>query len=61
MKVAIVTDSLTNLTAEDLKRHPYVYYGYLNVIVNDKAYAEHKEINNKELFIIKIIVYFFNK
>ena len=50
MKVAIVTDSLTNLTAVDLKRYPYIYYGYLNVIVNDKAYAEHKEINNKELF-----------
>jgi len=50
MKVAIVTDSLTNLTAVDLERYPYIYYGYLNVIVNDKAYAEHKEINNKELF-----------
>ena len=50
MKVAIVTDSLTNLTAADLDRYPDVYYGYLNVIVNDKAYAEQKEINNKELF-----------
>ena len=34
MKVAIVTDSLTNLTAADLQRYPNVYYGYLNVIVN---------------------------
>lgn len=50
MKVAIVTDSLTNLTAADLERYSYVYYGYLNVIVNDKAYAEQKEINNQELF-----------
>ncbi len=50
MKVAIVTDSLTNLTSADLQRYPYVYYGYLNVIVNEKAYAEQKEINNKELF-----------
>lgn len=50
MKVAIVTDSLTNLTAADLERYPYIYYGYLNVIVNDKAYAEQKEIKNKELF-----------
>ena len=49
MKVAIVTDSLTNLTAADLQRYPNVYYGYLNVIVNDKAYAEQKEINNKKL------------
>ena len=29
MKVAIVTDSLTNLTAVDLERYPYIYYGYL--------------------------------
>lgn len=50
MKVAIVTDSLTNLTASDLERYPDVYYGYLNVIVNDKAYAEQKEINNQQLF-----------
>ena len=50
MKIAIVTDSLTNLTAADLERYPYVYYGYLNVIVNDKAYAEQKEINNQQLF-----------
>lgn len=50
MKIAVVTDSLTNLTKEDLERYPNVYYGYLNVIVNDKAYAEQKEINNEKLF-----------
>lgn len=50
MKIAIVTDSLTHLTKSDLERYPFVYYGYLNVIVNDKTYVEHKEINNKELF-----------
>ena len=50
MKIAIVTDSLTHLTTSDLERYPYVYYGYLNVIVNDQTYVEHKEINNKELF-----------
>ena len=47
MKIAIVTDSLTHLTTSDLERYPYVYYGYLNVIVNDQTYVEHKEINNK--------------
>ena len=51
MKVAIVTDSLTNLTAADLDRYPDVYYGYLNVIVNDKAYAEQKEINKANAMI----------
>lgn len=50
MKIAVVTDSLTNLIKEDLERYPNVYYGYLNVIVNDKAYAEQKEINNEKLF-----------
>ena len=52
MKIAIVTDSLTHLTKSDLDRYPFVYYGYLNVIVNEKSYVEHKEINNKELFIM---------
>ena len=50
MKVAIVTDSLTNLTSVDLERYPDVYYGYLNVIVDGKAYAEQKEIDNDRLF-----------
>ena len=50
MKVAIVTDSLTNLTSVDLERYPDVYYGYLNVIVDGKAYVEQKEINNDRLF-----------
>ena len=50
MKVAIVTDSLTNLTSVDLEQYPDVYYGYLNVIVDGKAYVEQKEINNDRLF-----------
>lgn len=50
MKVAIVTDSLTNLTSADLQRYPYVYYGYLNVIVNEKAYAEQKRLIIRNYF-----------
>jgi len=50
MKIAIVTDSITNLTQEDLERYPNIYYGYLNVIINEKAYVELKEINNEQLF-----------
>ena len=50
MKIAIVTDSITNLTQKDLERYPNIYYGYLNVIINDKAYVELKEINNDLLF-----------
>jgi len=50
MKIGIVTDSLTNLRKEDLERYPNIYYGYLNVIVDDKAYVDLKEINNEQLF-----------
>jgi len=50
MKIAIVTDSITNLRKEDLERYPNIYYGYLNVIINDKTYVDLKEINNEQLF-----------
>lgn len=49
MKIAVVTDSIANLTKADFDRYP-IFYGYLNVIVNDTTYAEHKEINNEKLF-----------
>ena len=51
MKVAIVTDSLTNLTSVDLERYPDVYYGYLNVIVDGKAYVEQKRLIMIDYFV----------
>ncbi|SDC90780.1 EDD domain protein, DegV family [Terribacillus halophilus] len=50
MKIAIVTDSLTNLREEDLQRYPFIYYAHLNVIINDKSYVDLKEITNDQLF-----------
>ncbi|MFP7254841.1 DegV family protein [Terribacillus goriensis] len=50
MKIAIVTDSLTNLREEDLQRYPFIYYAHLNVVVDDKSYIDLKEITNEQLF-----------
>ncbi|MEC0282634.1 EDD domain protein, DegV family [Terribacillus saccharophilus] len=50
MKIAIVTDSLTNLREEDLQRYPFIYYAHLNVVVDDKSYIDLKEITNDQLF-----------
>ena len=50
MKIAIVTDSITNLTQADLKKYPNIHYGYLNVIVDGKTYVDLKEINNEQIF-----------
>lgn len=50
MKIAIVTDSITNLRQEDLQRFPFIRYVHLNVIVNGKSYLDLKEIDNKMLF-----------
>lgn len=50
MKIAIVTDSLTNLREEDLQRYPFIYYAHLHVIIDDKSYADLKEITNDQLF-----------
>ncbi|MFS0562873.1 DegV family protein [Terribacillus sp. 179-K 1B1 HS] len=50
MKIAIVTDSLTNLREEDLQRYPFIYYAHLNVIINDTSYVDLKEITNDQLF-----------
>ncbi|MFJ6413931.1 6-phosphogluconate dehydratase [Terribacillus saccharophilus] len=50
MKIAIVTDSLTNLREEDLQKYPFIYYAHLNVVVDDKSYIDLKEITNDQLF-----------
>ncbi|MFP7494609.1 DegV family protein [Terribacillus saccharophilus] len=50
MKIAIVTDSLTNVREEDLKRYPFIYYAHLNVVIDDKSYVDLKEITNEQLF-----------
>ena len=50
MKIAIVTDSITNLRKEDLELYPNIHYGYLNVIVDGKSYIDLKEINNDDIF-----------
>lgn len=50
MKIAIVTDSLTNLREEDLQKYPFIYYAHLNVVVDDKSYIDLKEITNEQLF-----------
>ena len=50
MKIAIVTDSLTNLTQGDLERFPNIHYVYLNVIIDNKSYTDLVEIDNDKLF-----------
>jgi DegV family protein with EDD domain len=50
MKIAIVTDSITNMREADLQRYPFIHYAHLNVIVNDKSYTDLKDITNEELF-----------
>ncbi|SNZ15415.1 EDD domain protein, DegV family [Terribacillus aidingensis] len=50
MKIAIVTDSITNMREEDLQRYPFIHYAHLNVIVNDKSFTDLKDITNEELF-----------
>jgi len=50
MKIAIVTDSITNLRKTDLEKFPNIRYVYLNVIINDKSYTELLEMDNAKLF-----------
>lgn len=50
MKIAIVTDSITNLTKEDLGKYPFIRYVYLNVIINGKSYTDILEMDNARLF-----------
>jgi len=50
MKIAIVTDSITNLTQEDLEKYANIHYVYLNVIINDQSYTDLIEMDNAKLF-----------
>jgi len=50
MKIAIVTDSITNLRAEDLEKYQNIAYVHLNVIINNQAYTDLVDIDNAKLF-----------
>ncbi|MCL1949913.1 MAG: DegV family protein [Turicibacter sp.] len=50
MKIAIVTDSITNLRKADLDKYKNIRYVYLNVIINGESFRDLVEVDNEKLF-----------